>query len=469
MKASLGFILLNSIAANSSFSSLRYEELEDKSEFIGLNGESMGKTSDLRLPATKMRPITGPNQEFRPRQSVEAFYEAESEAGEVLSAQILFTAKKPTLNLDSYKDISSIECNKDLITVKFASESAKNQAMAIWSKEEEMALMVHSCKVVDLTSTLVIEKLISSDTVSIVIDTKEIPASELFDDLELTINQNPEHTENLNPGKIWSYGFDINYNPESKVVTKSEIDLFRRPYGKAVCKNCYSTGQVSASIKLFVRFLKVQGYEISLFGGVTANMDLDIRKDAQQETMAFKTLLFSKKFGAISVPGIFSLDPSVFLDAGVSFESKTDIFASYGYDLKFPFHYTVKSDSLNEKPVFQSIGRPLLNEHQLKVSKDLEIQTSAHLIPSIKFKLSVFNQNLVDANLELDNKLGVEVRTGGMKESTCPTKAYEIELNRQHVAHLDLNFTKNYSLDLYNSGELPIKCFFCGKCLKSDK
>jgi hypothetical protein len=434
-------------------------------EYNFLNQDRISNLSKRKLTPTKLFPAIGSKKSFVAAHQVEAFYEGDSEDGNLVTAEMLMDSNRPTINLDNYKDVIKISCAGDLITVMFSNVEVRNKAFEAWSNEKEMAVVVYSCKKFDFTTTHIIEKVHLSGSDSLLIDTKEINPTEVFEDMVLTLNQTPKHSSGRMKEGYWTKSFSFNFDRTTSRAVRSEISLIDfSSFGSVICKNCYSYGQINTQIKIFIKKYKITGYELSINGGMFANIDLDIKKLANKEKTFLRLPVYWEIYGESYVPGVFLFTPMFVLDVGFSIGTEKDLKAKMGFDIDYPLSMNFKSEDILGKPSFLSSGQPLLKKHAYQVSKDLNVQTGIHLIPSMRYNLFIFLYELLGFNIKLDNKLGSEIRYGEFQNMICPSNAYQYHLRHEHSVLFDVNFGRKFTFKLATTGDIPLHCPSCIGC-----
>jgi hypothetical protein len=237
------------------------------------------------------------------------------------------------------------------------------------------------------------------------------------------------------------------------------------PLGKASCHNCFTHGDASIGFQIKATLFIVREYKVHLYGDFKANMDLALDIYKSKGMVLPPITLWSMPLTPVTVPGIFHFGPQLVLQTGISFDVPEPVAVNYGFDLGFTFDYGIYSDNgLSSKPKLIKQGIPTIKEHQLKASKDIKVKVGGHLIPSVAISLSVLSIPAFDMRLQLDSSLGVDVTAG--KRIQCPNDNLHVELYHQH----DFSFTiKGPKIDtrlpIYQSGQMPIQCFFCDKCI----
>jgi hypothetical protein len=441
----------------------------------GPNGEHLGGKGDAKPADMTYVPI--PRTDYAPKNTIKcAFEHIVPQTNKIVTAHMKIDTKRPTLNLDNFLQIKKIDCVQDLVRLTFDTAANAKTAYDAWANTKDLAVMLgyqHKCKDVPETATLSVEKILSPDGATLVIDTVSLDAKDVITEYELDITQNAQSTvskRNLFSflDRKWSrtlnYPFSVNFDRQTQTVVRPEIKLLDTKLGVASCNNCFTHGDASIGLHIRATLIVVREYKVHLFGDFKANMDLALQVFESNGFVLPPVTLWSLPLTPIQVPGIFHFGPELLLQTGVSLEVPEPISVQYGWDLGFKFDYGIQSTrGLFAKPELIKQGIPTLREHQFKATKDIKVKVAGHLIPAISMNLSVLRIPAFDMRLQLDSSLGVSVTTG--KFMRCPEDKLQIELFHEHDFTFDIRGPRiNTRLDIYKSGQLPIKCFFCDKC-----
>jgi hypothetical protein len=415
---------------------------------------------------TELKPVavikTGFNE---PTHNIETNYEAASSVGKPIDAKAYIKTILPTIRLDDYKEITSVICSPTSVTAVFQSAESKKAAYDAWSTKEEIGLIVNSCSSSNL-ATFVSKKLTSSDERTLKFEAKAIPASELYEDLELTLVRG----ESAISKRAFDYvtegqsdeSFDINYDIYNLRPVRNEIVLLDNKSYRAVCKNCFNVGEINSVSTFTMKFLKVKKYEIKVFGGARGNMDLEINKFGK-EKIKDSAFISTDYLESITIPGLFSIQPELQLKTEISMKAEP-VNVTVGFDYDFPFNYTFTGEGINDVKS-EGVGIPSINEHQLVASREILSQTTIKFIPSFRFSFTAFNQPIFGYYLGFENNVEFYHRSRGLLDSSCPPNGLEYEMLAQSSSIFQITIGNRPPVTVYDSGKEARKCSFCSKCV----
>ncbi|KAJ3362487.1 hypothetical protein HDU91_003389, partial [Kappamyces sp. JEL0680] len=393
----------------------------------------------------------------------------------LLSAEVNINTKQPALNLDNFKDIADIDCSSNQIQVTFHSAEFVDVAVKEWGATPNLALFFpHSRACGGLVKAQAFS--VSSMTAAgnkLVIASAPMNIDDVIEDYEMNITQTDLAPAVAKRGFIHqngniskSFQLNLNFDPATQSAVKPSIG-FDTPFIDAHCINCYAHGSATISLNVKATLLIVNHYELKVDGGFWANLDVDLNAPAAHNKYLLKKNLATIPITPIQAPGVFSFGPELVLDAGITYEVTEDVHFSYGFDVALPFTVTATSNSLLKAPTITKSFTPAINQHSLVRTKDIQVGVAGHLIPGINLDLKIFQLDLIQMDLALDNSLGVNFNTG--KFTVCPEDKFDVTLYHEHDLYFDIRFALfKRHIDIYDTGKLPLACFFCKQCKPSD-
>jgi hypothetical protein len=424
--------------------------------------------------AANMDNVPVPRSDYIPKKTVKCAYQhMVPNTHKLITAEIKIDTKRPTINLDNFVQIKTVDCLNDLLKLRFDNSESAQKAYESWSVTKNLIVMLghqHRCKDLPLVSTLEVEKIMKPEGIVMFIDTVEVDAKDIMTEYELDITEvvTPAFAKRngltRNHSKTLNIPFNINFNRVSQKPVFSRIPLRTRTNTEISCIDCYTDGDISIAFHIKATLLEIREYRVRISGDIKLNMDLEFMIGRFMSFFSPPINLWKIPLTPITVPGVFNFGPELSLDTGLFWSVTIPTTVMYGFDLKLNFDYEISSDKgLSARPILKKRGTPIVKEHPLQLNKDIKVKINARLVPSIGINLSVLKVPAFDMRLELNNSIGVAVRTRNLRE--CPEEILNIELYHQH----DFFFRvigptfENY-LPIYESGELPIKCLTCFKC-----
>ncbi|KAJ3317541.1 hypothetical protein HDV06_001503, partial [Boothiomyces sp. JEL0866] len=391
-----------------------------------------------------MQSVPVPRDGWNPLDTIKAAFKLEVDNLKKVAAGLEFTPSFPTINLANFPGID-VQCVGEAIKLTFDDIEKAKEANQAWTAIQDLHFLVShevQCNGVNETLAFQVAQIVL-DGNDLIVNHNPKEVHSLVNDFKLLIahiqsakSSNIFDWFNWNSeGKVLTYSMDVNYADGQ--VTDKDISIFKAPEAQVSCADCYVHGDASVKIAITGTALKINSYEIDLTGDFKANMDVDLEIFEAHNQFLLKNKLFSKSLSAVTVGGLFSFTPEIILESGISYSVTEAVDASYGFDFDFPFDYKISSTL---SPSFTPNSKPKITQHDLTVSKDIQVSASAHLIPSFVLDLDIFN--LVDFNLDLalDTSLGLEFNTGKFK--TCPTQSFDVALISESDVTLDVKSTK---------------------------
>jgi hypothetical protein len=412
-----------------------------------------------------LRPIAGSRKSYsRPEKKTRNKYVANT-PGKVISADVDISATKPVLNLNEYNDISNVTCTADSITVSFSTEDAKNAAFEVWSKESDMAVLANECP------TMILQKIVSADVKTLVIDAKEITASELFEEISLVFDQTSKqiHKREIVLDADGDADFDLNYDVYKAGPQISNFTLYNNEDGSATCKDCYSVGQINARIELTMGFGHVKRYELRIWGGVRGNFDLIVTKSGTKK-LHINELISSKVLERIYIPYIFELRPEIYLRTEFSYDSPANT-ATWGFDYDYPFDMTMNTTNflipvtVTHNP---TDTQKKLNIHRFDLTEDIAMKAVGQITPAAGYEFSLFGQDIFGFKMFHNNTIDVALKQNTSPDIDCPAKGLRFETYKQQETIIEFTIGDYPPITPYSSGKVSFMCFFCSKCLNPD-
>ncbi|KAJ2997513.1 hypothetical protein HDV02_005474 [Globomyces sp. JEL0801] len=401
--------------------------------------------------------------DYAPRTTIKAAFKS-SDASKGVTADVKINTKIAALNVENFPQIKNIECAADKVKVTFDKVENAAAAIAAWNTHKDLALIFgheRNCNGNNALATRGVSNITQNDKV-LSIDTTALPQDQVIEDYVLDLTQGSVQPVQkrglLDFDKSLSYPLNVNYR--NNAITNNKISIVQNPFVSVYCKDCHTRGQATLRAVVHASWFQVKAYEFSISGDFNANLDLELNIHKRNDKIIFKKSLLPVGLN-VGVPGFFEFSPKFDVEAGVSYSVNEPVVASYGYDLAFPFNYKLHSyDGLFAKPVFTKQGSPVLREHALTRSKDILIESSAHLIPSFNLGLKLFKLKAFELSLAMNNELKFRFATD--KHTFCPQDKVNIVMFRRHDVSFSLS-TGRYWL-LYDSGDISLICFFCNVC-----
>ncbi|KAJ3317746.1 hypothetical protein HDV06_001264 [Boothiomyces sp. JEL0866] len=395
---------------------------------------------------------------YHPLPQIQASYQLPKPDNSMIIAGMQFTPTFPTVNLGNFPGIQ-ISCQNDAIKLQFQDANSASQAMNTWTAVNNLHFLINhevQCHDVDETTAYQVGNLSLNDSQ---ISVKFTPAQlhEVIDEYELNI---AHVQQDANKRSTTSKNLPISINFANGQAANPDISIFKNDAVSLSCENCFANGNVNFQITASGTRLSLKDYKFDINGNMFATMDLDAKVLAADNHFLKQVNLFTKSLDPIAVKGIFNFGPAIALDAGVSYSVTEDIDFTYGFEFNYDFGFTAVA---HQKPTFTQT--PKFKQHPLKISKDIQVSVSAHLIPSIQMNLEVLKAFTLDASLPVDTSLGLEFDTG--KFNTCPTGNFGVAL----ISQTDLSFNIhgesiikifkpfNENFDIFNTGKLTLATF----------
>ncbi|KAJ3255456.1 hypothetical protein HK103_006273 [Boothiomyces macroporosus] len=407
-------------------------------------------------PVAVLDTIPVPRTDYTAHTTIKAAYKLPAASDHVAVAGMNIETTRPTVNLANFPHIVGVSCLPDEIQVKFDDDAHIQEAFNEWSNTADLALFLShetQCHGTNGVSTYHVSKL-SVHGLTLNIDFLPLDINTLMQNYTLEVIQSKNNTGTLTKRNFWdtiaapfkkigdsikdaltwskdagfSKEYDLNYNPATQTAVQQRIQFLSNQFAEVDCVNCFGMG--SAGIHATVKgiFLKIESYELDLFGEVKTNLDMDMT--IKSGHFEYRRNLFGYQFTAVGVPGLFTFGPEVQLDAAVSYDVTEDIEFSFGFDYDLPMQFTIASNNgLFGKPTITSVAKSTFHEHPFKMSKDIQVKIAAHLIPIIDLSLKVLTLNAVQLGVEFDNQLGFEFDTGAFR--FCPTNGLNVALFEQ--------------------------------------
>ncbi|KAJ3320100.1 hypothetical protein HDV06_005665 [Boothiomyces sp. JEL0866] len=407
-------------------------------------------------PTAVLDTIPVPRTDYTAHNTINAAYRLPATTDHVAVAGMTIDTTRPTVNLANFPHIIGVACLPNEIQVKFDDDSHIKEAFNEWSNTANLAIFLShetQCHGTNSVTTYHVSKL-SIQGLILNIDFQPLDIGTVMQNFTLEVIQSKNNTGTLSKRNFWdtiaapfkkigdgiknaltwskdagfSKEYDLNYNPATQTAVQQRIQLLSNQFAEVDCVNCFGMG--SAGIHATVKgiFLKIESYELDLFGEIKTNLDMDMT--IKSGHFEYRRNLFGYQFTAVGVPGLFSFGPEVQLDAAVSYDVTEDIEFSFGFDYDLPMQFTISSnDGIFGKPTITSVAKSTFHDHPFKMSKDIQVKIAAHLIPIIDLSLKVLTLNAVQLGVEFDNQLGFEFDTGAFR--FCPTNGLNVALFEQ--------------------------------------
>ena len=265
-------------------------------------------------------------------------------------------SSRPTINLDNFKHIVSLDCSTETVTVIFDKSRYAEKAVKKWGKCEDLAVYIgheHECLGVRQVYTATVKSL-KAYGLKLVLETQAVSAGEVVESYELNFAHGAQYSPNMPGSKLqkrsigsffsnignkikdgfvtvgekikdaavtvgnkikdavssdWSrtgkIPFDINYDPEKHEVKKPRINMIDTSKVKLDCVNCYTNGSTVIELHIKATLLIVTEYTLAIDGELHANMDFDLTIKATEDNFAFRLNMFAIPLSPFTIPGVF--------------------------------------------------------------------------------------------------------------------------------------------------------------------
>ena len=270
---------------------------------------------------------------------------------------------------------------------------------------------------------------------------------------------------------------NINYNETTDGANHRNMTVFDTrvipfhvipPIG-LFCIDCYSKGYANIQVELKGTMALITHYDISLNGDFFLNADYDMVLFKVQDQNIFKLRLFSLPLTPFIVPGILTFGPELQLNSRLHYGTDANLNLRFGYDIKFPFNWRMKSDKgMLSIPEVTGQGKPSLVHHKFDPIVDKQVRIMVSLVPTFALVLNLVETVALDVHIGFDTALGVETSTGNF--TRCPAEKVNVKLFEEHALRYGFKVhvrpvpgvSKNF--DIWRAPRNPIACFNCDKC-----
>ncbi|KAJ3317744.1 hypothetical protein HDV06_001262 [Boothiomyces sp. JEL0866] len=396
---------------------------------------------------------------YHPLSSVQTSFQLEK-PDSLIVAGMEITPNFPTVNLANFPNIE-IACLEGSIDLLFPDTSSANQALGSWKDTDNLHFMINhevKCHGIDGTTAYKVNDLTLNDS-KISFSYSAVEIKDIVKEYKLDIAHLPAANQDGKRG-LHSEVVPLGVNYANGQVTNPSINIYSNPAGDISCQNCYANGNANIQLSVSGIGIKLNDYKLLLNGNLFANMDLDAKIHAADPNFVKQVNLFTKSLAPITVKRLFNFGPAIALDAGVSYSITEDIDFTFGFEFNYDFAFTAMA---HQKPTFSQT--PVLKEHPLTVSKDIQVSVAAHIIPIVEMNLEVLGHFTFDTALPIDTSLGVELDSG--KFSSCPNGDLGVSL----FAQTDMSFKAHgessirlfkpfdETYDIFNTGKVALKTF----------
>ncbi|KAJ3320762.1 hypothetical protein HDV06_005055 [Boothiomyces sp. JEL0866] len=305
----------------------------------------------------------------------------------------------PTIYFGNFPDIK-VHCGHGMISLGFDNTSSASAAFNSWSQYGNLHFLVHhEVQCLGLDKVLAF-KVNSLNQTAAVLSAKSIAAniSEIIQEYSFTVSNGPKTKRD----NILTIPFNLNY--QNGNVLDPIISLYSADGEDLACSNCFATGGINFGITASGSRLSISDYKFTVTGNLNSSLDIQGNLFAANDKYLANLNLFTYAFNPIVVNGLFSLNPVIAVDTGISYTIPKDIQVNAGYDFTYTYDLSVTAF---ESPIFTE--NPVFTPHPLNITKDVGGSISAHLIPSFKIEMNLFDIVEIGSALPLDSSLGLEL------------------------------------------------------------
>lgn len=250
-------------------------------------------------------------------------------------------------------------------------------------------------------------------------------------DFSLNLDGPPANStlaKRYNIGHTSSFPLNINSNGNGK-ATKQNMPIYSShtaPELDIVCAECFTTGKanIKTSIAGSIFPPSLKSVSVTLDGNLDVNADISV--DVKGKILQINTpkiSLIDFPLTPISIPGVFSLGPTLKLDAMAGIGAQVNGKVTLGADMSFPaFH--AELDLVNSASDKESGFSPKINPHKpITQITNTGVTGSVSLMPSFMIGFDILDgtfdlQAGIDMKGTLEGKMDISTSS-----KTCPNGA----------------------------------------------
>ncbi|KAJ3268394.1 hypothetical protein HDV01_003057, partial [Terramyces sp. JEL0728] len=418
-------------------------------KFLSISSLALAVASAVTADLNVMNSVAVPRDGYTALSDINAAFQLPETNGQSAIAGLTMKTLRPTLNLANFEHVTDITCLDHEIQITFDDDAHLQQAHGEWTSTENLTILVpheNKCHGNEGMASYAVNKVSVSGS-KLLVDFDAIPVASVVDTFTLevvqTTQQVPATSAPIKRGlsdlfpwtkensAVHTYGF--NYNDKTSAAVQSPIQFAVSNSNKFFCYECYATGKSGIHTIFKGRALKIDSYEIKLFGDFKVNMDVELFINVAGE-IEFRKNLLDLTFLNVGVPGIFSVGPEIQLDAAISYYEHDITHLKFGFDYSMEYDFTVSSNKgIFSKPTITAVAPGAFNPHPYTYDNEYQIKVAAHLIPIIDIGAHILGGDAFQIGVEIDNQIGLEFDTGSF--NFCKTNELGIRLYEE----IDIN------------------------------
>lgn len=378
----------------------------------------------------------------------------------VILAKVNLTTTRPTLNLDNFAQISSLQYSFSRMKIYFNDSVSATSAFTEWSASPVLTVLTgHEWNAFGDGNVAAFEiSNLKIDNSRLSMAANPVALRDVIADYNVDIIKSDTRNEHVS-----DFIFPLNLNYANGQVSNPSIHIALPPSSAARvdCVNCYTTGSAEMTLSIKGGPLGISSYGINLNGTLQANIDFAAMSKVsipESESLELTTLA-QHAFPSLQVPGLFNITPAVFLDAGIALWSPEEFSLRTGFEVTYPFRLSIGTDKIINRPSTTYTSSPVFTPHKPVLSGD--VRATPHMIPKIELSLGILGSNL-QVTVQLDNKVAGEFNV--VREQSCAEKM-NVEVSDQHAVTVGISAVfGSKEWVVYDTGATKLNCKFCHLC-----